>query len=250
MSSNINQNNIDGTYPIAGQDNDSQGFRTNFTNIKTNLGYAKEEIEDLQGKAILKSALDGTTLDNNMGGAVLNAAEIKDFRETRVDFGTDSGTLELNHSDAHNFTVSTNGSVSLSFTGFPAAGKVGRIRFEIAVNNVAHTLTLPSAVSVGTAGISGIDTATNVITFAETGVFMFEFWSDDGGTAIHMWEYTRPKTEFSSTEIKLLQRTPTNTGQTGDVAGMMALDSNYFYICTATYDGSTAIWKRASFSSY
>ena len=35
MASNINPNNIDGTYPVAGQDNDSQGFRTNFTNIKT-----------------------------------------------------------------------------------------------------------------------------------------------------------------------------------------------------------------------
>ena len=27
MSSNINPNNIDTTYPVAGQDNDSQGFR-------------------------------------------------------------------------------------------------------------------------------------------------------------------------------------------------------------------------------
>ena len=47
MASNINSNNIDGTYPIAGQDNDSQGFRTNFTNIKNNLAYAKSEIDDL-----------------------------------------------------------------------------------------------------------------------------------------------------------------------------------------------------------
>ena len=31
MTSSINPNNIDGTYPIAGQDNDSQGFRDNFT---------------------------------------------------------------------------------------------------------------------------------------------------------------------------------------------------------------------------
>ena len=30
MASNINPNNIDTTYPVAGQDNDSQGFRDNF----------------------------------------------------------------------------------------------------------------------------------------------------------------------------------------------------------------------------
>ena len=30
MASTINTANIDETYPIAGQDNDSQGFRDNF----------------------------------------------------------------------------------------------------------------------------------------------------------------------------------------------------------------------------
>ena len=40
MSSNINPNNIDTAYPVAGQDNDSQGFRDNFTNIKTNFSSA------------------------------------------------------------------------------------------------------------------------------------------------------------------------------------------------------------------
>ena len=63
MASSINSNNIDGTYPIAGQDNDSQGFRDNFTNVKTNFTNAKAEIEDLQSKVVLKSALSGTSLD-------------------------------------------------------------------------------------------------------------------------------------------------------------------------------------------
>jgi len=40
MASSINTTNIDGTFPVAGQDNSSQGFRDNFTNLKTNLGYA------------------------------------------------------------------------------------------------------------------------------------------------------------------------------------------------------------------
>ena len=48
MASNINPANIDGTYPIAGQDNDSQGFRDNFTNIKNNFTYAQTEVNDLQ----------------------------------------------------------------------------------------------------------------------------------------------------------------------------------------------------------
>jgi hypothetical protein len=48
MTSKINATNIDITYPVAGQDNDTQGFRTNFTNIKSNFITAAGEISALQ----------------------------------------------------------------------------------------------------------------------------------------------------------------------------------------------------------
>ena len=43
---------------------------------------------------------------------------------------------------------------------------------------------------------------------------------------------------------------PTHSyGQTGDVAGMVAFDSNYIYYCNLTYvDTSTNIWVRAAWS--
>ena len=66
MSSSINPNNIDGNFPVAGQPNNTQGFRDNFTNIKTNFATAATEITDLETKGIFKSALTGTSLDNNM----------------------------------------------------------------------------------------------------------------------------------------------------------------------------------------
>ena len=50
MASNINPNNINGNYPVAGQDNDSQGFRDNFTNISNNFSFAATEITDLQNR--------------------------------------------------------------------------------------------------------------------------------------------------------------------------------------------------------
>ena len=80
--SSINPNNIDGTYPIAGQDNDSQGFRDNFTNIKNNLTFAKTEIEDLQGKVVLKGALAGTTLSNELNDTIISGAQLVKTRET------------------------------------------------------------------------------------------------------------------------------------------------------------------------
>jgi hypothetical protein len=118
MASTINPNNIDGAYPVAGQDNDSQGFRDNFTNTKTNFSYAAAEITDLQNKAVLKSALTGTTLDNDMGGSILSNAQLQDMSETRVALGTISGTATIDSSAGSYYTLTTSGSVSLSFTNF------------------------------------------------------------------------------------------------------------------------------------
>lgn len=49
--SNIITNNIDQGYPVAGQDNSSQGFRNNFSNIVTGLATARAEITDLETKS-------------------------------------------------------------------------------------------------------------------------------------------------------------------------------------------------------
>ena len=57
MASNINTIGIDTTYPIAGQDNDTQGFRTNFTSIKQNINTAGNEITALQAKAAVSPAI-------------------------------------------------------------------------------------------------------------------------------------------------------------------------------------------------
>jgi hypothetical protein len=50
--------------------------------------------------------------------------------------------------------------------------------------------------------------------------------------------------------IKIVNRTPTNTGQSGDVAGLLTHDNTHLYICTGPYDGSTIIWKRISLSTF
>ena len=59
MASNIVPGNVDNTYPTAGQDNSSQGFRDNFSATKNNFTEAKTEIEALQtNKASLNASSD------------------------------------------------------------------------------------------------------------------------------------------------------------------------------------------------
>jgi hypothetical protein len=39
-------------------------------------------------------------------------------------------------------------------------------------------------------------------------------------------------------------KTATGIGSAGDVAGSIAWDTTNLYVCTANYDGSTAVWKK------
>lgn len=190
MTSAINPNNIDGAYPVAGQDNDSQGFRDNFTNTKTNFEAAAAEITDLQNKVLLKAPLTGGSLNNDMGGSALTNAVLSDMAEPRVIPSETSGNITINYAAGPYVAITPTGPISLNFTNFPPAGQVGRLRIRLNITNVAYTLTLPATVSVGTTGIQGW--SSNVITFATTGIYEFEFETSDGGTTITIFDLSRP----------------------------------------------------------
>ena len=203
MSSNINPNNIDGTYPIAGQDNNSQGFRDNFTQTKVNFQYAASEITDLQNNVVLKSALTGGSVDNNMGGALLYDATMQDFAATRVALGTVSGTCTINYASGHYQTVTISSGITLAFTNFPTAtasipSRQGWVIVAVTAT-AGNTMTLPAAVGAGDSaasvrGIQGI--VSNQIIFAESGTYEFEFHTFDGGTSIYISELTRPRNRW------------------------------------------------------
>lgn len=196
MASSINPNNIDGAYPVAGQDNNSQGFRDNFTNIKVNFQYAEDEINDLQNNVVLKAALTGGSVNNDMSGGTIYNVNLNDVSTTRTILSTGSGTVTVNFASSGYQTISTSGSVTLAFTNFPAAGYYGEVIVAITVNSTAHTVTLPAAVTQGTTGIQGLSSST--ITFAATGTYVFSFGSSDGGSTITMNDLVRPRATFSN----------------------------------------------------
>jgi hypothetical protein len=212
MASNINPNNIDGTYPVAGQDNNSQGFRDNFTNTKTNFQYAEDEINDLQTNAILKSALAGTVLNNDMLGSLIYNGVIADFGATRLDLGTLSGSVTIDYSLGHFQTLSTSGSVSLAFSNFPAAGVAAIVNVQVTVTSAAHTLTVPATVSINNAGIQGINTTTNVITFAAVGTYTFQFVTSNGGSAVTVNDVNKRIQPFNNSSEDLANATAASLG--------------------------------------
>lgn len=193
MTSQINPNNIDTDYPIAGQDNSTQGFRDNFSYIKQNFTFAANEITALQANV---AVVNGTNYFNN---SVLYDARIQDFSEVRLALGSVSGSVAVSYAAGHYQTMTLGGSTSLTFTDFPSGATNGFLTLAITVSNLAYTLTLPAAVGTGATaasllGIQGISSQT--ITFNQTGTYEFVFNSNDGGASIYISERTRPRNQF------------------------------------------------------
>ena len=184
MASNIVPGNIDGTYPVAGIDNDSQGFRTNFSNTTTNFTFAKTELEDLQSKVVLKSTLDGeVSVDNDMLGLQIKSAELIDTRETIFQHFTIGASVTIDHQVGSLQTLQSTAPFTMSFSNFPGSGgspKLGKVRVEMNITDISHTLTLPVSVTNGVDYIDGY--AANVVTFSAIGVYVFEFSTYDNAT--------------------------------------------------------------------
>ena len=204
MTSAINPNNIDGAYPVAGQDNNSQGFRDNFTNTKTNFQYAANEITALQNNTVLKVdlATSTTPVVNNLLTSTLTNGYLQAMYEPRVALGTLSGSVTVNYALGSYQTVTTNGSIVLGFSGFPAAGRAASVVLQVTITSVGHTVQFPAAVTVNTTGIQGLNASTNIMTFAATGTYAFEFTTSDGGVTVSIGQINSQLQPFNaSSEI-------------------------------------------------
>ena len=205
--SNINPNNIDGTFPIAGQDNSSQGFRDNFTNIRNNFSYAQSEISDLQAKTILSAPLAGQTIGsgfNNLSYNQIQNAQLFSPSYTFLNLGTPiAGSITLDYSQANFQKLITAGSYTLAFTNWPTNSLGSSMMSEIvlwvhvttgaSLGNNGHTLTLPLASPniIGMNDIAGANINTNTIIFDTPGDYFFKFTTVDGGSNVVITDITR-----------------------------------------------------------
>ena len=179
MASNIVPGNVDGTFPKAGQDNSSQGFRDNFSSIKTNFTHARDEIGALQtNKANLDKA-------SNFADNEVSRAKFKDTSETVYGHGTvGSGTVTLNHENGHYQTLTVTADTTFSFLNFPSTGSLGRIILDITVSPTATSLVFPSAVMKAD-NVHGSDGTSDTIS-PGLGRVLYEFMTTDGGTTVLM----------------------------------------------------------------
>lgn len=227
--STINTNGIDANYPIPGQNNSTQGFRTNFAAIKQNLNIAGSEITDLQNKVVLKSALANSTIDNNMGNTLIANASTLQFRSVMYNLGNaliDNVTVDCSLGDVQYGNLA--GNIFLSLGNWIPTTTYGGIELQLGRPNVDanYTITFPSEAQInensGWALIenSGEANALTTLTFPyNTTQLNLKLTSTDCGNTIFVTPVNRP---FRTNQIQ--QRTPPSTGQLGDTVGTVCVD--------------------------
>lgn len=146
MTSQINYGAINTTYPVAGQDNNSQGFRDNFTAISAGLGVAKSEITALQTNTILKADLATGTqaVQNNMLGSTIYNALYSEFYGVYFDGSllgiSANANIDLTNGPIQKFKLA--GNPTLTFVNWPTTvGQWAKIQVVlIADNNGVRTV--------------------------------------------------------------------------------------------------------------
>ena len=179
MASSIVPGNINPSFPTAGQDNSSQGFRDNFSGTKSNFSYAKIEIEALQAnKANLNAA-------SNFADNEVTRAKFKDTSQTVYPHGTvSSGNVTLDHENGHYQTLTVTADTTFTLQNFPPSGALGRIILDVTVSPGATNLVFPSAV-IKADNVTGSDGTSDTIA-PGLGRALYEFMSPDGGTTVLM----------------------------------------------------------------
>jgi len=122
MTSAINPSTISTTFPVAGQDNDSQGFRSNFAAIVADFTTAASEISALQSVAITNAdlATQSQPVVNNLLGSTLSNGLYQQFSGSLYSASGVSSTanIDLSVGAVQKFTIS--GNAVLTFTNWPA----------------------------------------------------------------------------------------------------------------------------------
>ena len=186
MTSAIITSNIDGAFPIAGQDNNSQGFRDNFTNIKSALDTAGSEITTLQTNTAKLNA------ENDFNTNIIRNAEFTEFYGSVFTVNGVSTTTPIDITNGPLQIVTFNGNATITFSNWPDSGLYAKIRLHLKSLTVdTRTVTFGNETGGGGAiktidGEFSIPSTSPQITVNNTTDTIIEAWTYNGGTDVYL----------------------------------------------------------------
>jgi hypothetical protein len=163
-------------YPVAGQDNDSQGFRDNFTNIQLALSYADSDIASLFRNSVQ------TTASNDFGNNLIKRAVFQNCSELVADNSSvvQTGNIIIDYSSgSYQKFILANGTASFSIINWPTSGNAGSLLLECVPENA------------GSASVNfnpTLNVVGNTTAFPDTlsGSTFYKIWTTDNGTTVYI----------------------------------------------------------------
>ena len=192
MTSAIITSNIDGAFPVAGQDNNSQGFRDNFTNIISALDTAGGEITTLQTNTAKLNA------ENDFNTNIIRNAEFTEFYGSVFTVAVTaslpgaSTSIDITNGPLQIFTFNGVANTStISFSNWPDSGLYAKIKLHLSSLSGTRTITFANE----TGGGNAIKTVTGEFTMLgsspqlevnATENHVVEAWTYNGGIDVYL----------------------------------------------------------------
>lgn len=170
----INQN-----FPVAGQNNDSQGFRDNFFNIKAALSATNAEVVNLQLGTMQQNQ------SNDFGGYDLKNANLVNATVTVATQTNSLGLVTVDYTKANFWpiTLSNSGNHVVNIENLPADQKSGNLIVSVTTaslyTKILFTATTGTVVSLGP--------ATQPYDLPNSDPYLFEIWNDFSGSVPYIY---------------------------------------------------------------
>jgi hypothetical protein len=184
MASNIISETIDGAYPVAGVDNDTQGFRDNFTIIKTGLATAQSEI------TVLQDNTPKLNESNDFLGSDVTNANFSLNTEKYHNIGTVVNGQNISFLNGHYQSLGINlgesvDTINFALADWPERDHVAKMTVQMFGNDTAKTVTF----TVEGGGIikynSTYPASREVIVDSSTDPVVIDFWTYNQGTTVY-----------------------------------------------------------------
>lgn len=207
-------NLINVNFPIPGADNDTQGFRNNFSKIQSALTVASDEISAIQVNSVNLSST------NDFGYNVIKRAALQAEGQIVNDetAGISSEGLAVDYSlgSYQRFRLDS-GTNTISVINWPSGSAddvAGKVRLELELTSNFPTNILISGAAV-------ISHTTSPVTYNATGTVIWDVWSPDSGISIYA-------AEANPDHLKI-----TGSGNVYAGEGTTSMTDGFFYIPSA-----------------
>jgi len=188
MASLITYQTIDGAYPVAGIDNDTQGFRDNFTIIKDGLSQAQSEITSLQNNTAKLNR------PNDFAGTEITRANLSQVTEEYHNIGTVIDGLNISLLNGMYQSVNINlpeGTSTISFvlSEWPPVDQLAKLTVQLKGNDspasVLFTLEGGGTIKYDPIYPLAANGSRGITVDSSEDPILVDFWSYNQGTTVY-----------------------------------------------------------------